>query len=350
MNAFFKINLIFCRKSGTKWVVGDEVVLAPTDFNHGEYDMVKITAVEAGPNVDVFTVTPPFKYRHFGVAQELGGKILDSRAEVALLTRNLQIYGDEKSETSKTGVHIKLIGSKSMGYFSDIEMRYAGKFQVMGAYPIHWHNVNDGSKQFAERVSIFKSYNRCFTIHCTNNIMLRSNTCTDHMGHGFFLEDGAEVGNTIDGNLGITTRSGSSKLVISDEFGAAEENKFGPATFWTINPDNIFTNNVAAGSVHSGFSFELTEEMEARAAGLKTCPERLPKISDMRKLPPRKFSGNMAHSVEANGLVVGFHYRPASNHSFEKTQAYKVKGKNEFSNFLLWILCCFYQIVLLKYG
>jgi hypothetical protein len=309
-----------------KWAVGDEVVLAPTDFKFEEYDMVKITAIQPGDGVETFTVTPAFKYRHFGVAQTFGGKTLDSRAEVALLTRNLQVYGDAQSETTKTGVHIKMIGSKSKAFISDIEMRYAGKFKVVGSYPIHWHNVEDGSKQFAERVSIYKSYNRCFTIHCTDNVLLRGNTCTDHMGHGYFLEDGAEVGNTLDSNLGITTRSGSRTLVISDEVGATEFNKFGPSTFWAINPDNNFINNVAAGSAHTGFSFELSKEMEDRSKGLKTCPTRLPKMSDLRKIAPRKFSGNMAHSVDSTGLMIASQYRPAKTSSFSNMQAYKVKG------------------------
>lgn len=40
--------------------------------------------------------------------------------------------------------------------------------------------------------------------------------CYDHVGHGFFLEDGNEEGNLLQGNLGLGTKAGSGKLVHSD--------------------------------------------------------------------------------------------------------------------------------------
>ena len=43
--------------------------------------------------------------------------------------------------------------------------------------------------------------------------------CYDHMGHGFFIEDGAEEGNVLAHNLGLGTKAGSGKLVPSDAIG-----------------------------------------------------------------------------------------------------------------------------------
>jgi hypothetical protein len=40
------------------------------------------------------------------------------------------------------------------------------------------------------------------TVHGTNNTVVQYNACYQFIGHGYFLEDGVETGNLIDGNLG----------------------------------------------------------------------------------------------------------------------------------------------------
>ena len=39
-------------------------------------------------------------------------------------------------------------------------------------------------------------------------MQVSDNVCYDHLGHGFFLEDSIERDNTLDGNLGISTKFG----------------------------------------------------------------------------------------------------------------------------------------------
>lgn len=75
-----------------------------------------------------------------------------------------------------------------------------------GRYPMHWHMVNDVAGQYIRNSSIWRSYNRCVTIHGSHNASVQDNVCYDHAGHGFFLEDGIETGNTISGNLGLVSR------------------------------------------------------------------------------------------------------------------------------------------------
>ena len=55
----------------------------------------------------------------------------------------------------------------------------------------------------------------------------------DTLGHTFFIEDGAERFNQIEGNLGLVTRRTSSLL----------DTDTTPATFWITNPNNFFRNN-----------------------------------------------------------------------------------------------------------
>ena len=44
------------------------------------------------------------------------------------------------------------------------------------------------------------------TLHATHHVDVLSNVCVDHVGHGFFLEDGGEKYNLIKGNLGMGTK------------------------------------------------------------------------------------------------------------------------------------------------
>jgi hypothetical protein len=68
-----------------------------------------------------------------------------------------------------------------------------GQKAIMGRYPIHWHLVTDQAQgQYVRNSSIHHSFNRAVTIHGTDYITVEDNFCYDHIGHGIFLENGAE--------------------------------------------------------------------------------------------------------------------------------------------------------------
>ena len=46
------------------------------------------------------------------------------------------------------------------------------------------------------------SNQRCYVVHLTDNLTLEENVAYDSFGHCFFIEDGAETGNTFRENLG----------------------------------------------------------------------------------------------------------------------------------------------------
>ena len=75
----------------------------------------------------------------------------------------------------------------------------------MARYPMHWHMMGPVDGQYFARSSVWKSFNRCVTVHGTNNARVEGNVCYDHLGHGYFLEDGGETGNLLAGNLGLGT-------------------------------------------------------------------------------------------------------------------------------------------------
>src|SRR6187401_1331091 len=85
------------------WRVGDEIVLASTDFNPRQAERRTIAAI----NGNKLTLDKKLDYMHFG-------KItfdVDERGEVGLLTRNIKIQASTDAEQSCQGGHIMAMGA-----------------------------------------------------------------------------------------------------------------------------------------------------------------------------------------------------------------------------------------------
>jgi hypothetical protein len=131
-------------------------------------------------------------------------------------------------------------------------------------------------------------------VHATHNALVQDNVAYDIMGHAFFLEDGIETGNTFDGNLGFLTKV-SHALLNTDTT---------PATFWITNPNNTYTNNVAAGSTGGyGFWYRLSNHPDGPSATTSVCP---------KFTPLGKFQNNRAHSNLIYGLRVHPEFYPTA--------------------------------------
>jgi len=155
-------------------------------------------------------------------------------------------------------------------------------------YPIHFHMDGSAAGSFIRSSSIHHSFNRCITVHGTDDLVVSRNVCYDHVGHGFFLEDGAETDNVFKYNLGFRTREAEKDpLLPSDR---------DPATFWITNPDNTFVGNHAAGSDEFGFWYALPKHpLGLSDAETDVWP---------RRTPLKVFRGNVAHSNGRTGLNV----------------------------------------------
>jgi cell surface hyaluronidase len=265
----------------TSWHAGDRVVVTPTGYEPNEAEPVLIGAV-AGASI---TLAEPLRFTHWGTVQTVGGGTVDERAEVGLLSRNIVVRGDERSEATGFGGHIMLMGGTAR--IEGVELTRVGQRGKLARYPIHWHMMGDAPGQYARSNSIWHSFSRCVTVHGTNDVTVANNVCYDHSGHGYFLEDGVETRNTFSANLGVLTRipPEGKRLLATDA---------APATFWMTNPDNTWRGNVAAGSEGHGFWLALPEH----PTGLSTTTAVWPQTT-----PLREFSGNVAHSNKLNGLL-----------------------------------------------
>src|SRR6185503_222023 len=288
------------------WRVGDEIVLASTDFDPRQAERRTTSAISGNK----ITLDKKLDYMHFG-------KItfdVDERGEVGLLTRNIRIQGSaDAAEPPFFGGHVMAMGASKM-FVESVELNRMGQNLTLGRYPIHWHLVGDAKGQYVRNASVHDTYNRCVTVHGTNFLRVENNVTYNTVGHCFFLEDGIEHGNEYIHNLAIQTKCHTSKPCVPTRLAAAGESPDfdnrqavrangqqskdvllpsdnTAASFWITNPDNTFRDNVAAGSDSNGFWMSLPEHPNGKFEG-----SEISKATWPRRTPFREFKGNVAHS------------------------------------------------------
>ncbi|HZF45576.1 MAG TPA: G8 domain-containing protein, partial [Sphingomonadaceae bacterium] len=119
----------------SSWRVGDEIVLASTDFNPRQAERRHIAAIKGNS----LTLDKPLEYMHFG---EITFGV-DERGEVGLLTRNIRIQASDDAEKSYFGGHIMAMAGSKM-YVSGVELNRMGQHMHLARYPIHWHLIGEG--------------------------------------------------------------------------------------------------------------------------------------------------------------------------------------------------------------
>ena len=268
---------------GVDWRAGDNIVVASTDFDPAQAEPLVVQTVASSQ----VTVTTPLKYAHWGVMQTIGGASLDERAEIGLLSRNITIRGNDECVTNGYCGHI-IVYQGGIAHVEGVELYQMGQKSKLARYPFHWHVAGDVTGQYIRNSSIWRTFNRCVTVHGTNMALVSGNICYNHLGHGYFLEDGIEHGNTITNNLGIlaVTPVAGQEVLASDKR---------PATFWITNPDNTYTGDVAAGSMGVGFWIALPLHPNGLSATDAVWPRRTPFTS---------FSNNVAHSNRSTGMNI----------------------------------------------
>src|SRR3984893_14870465 len=287
--------------SAADWKAGEEIVLASTDFDPRQAERRTIRSIRG----NTITLDKKLDYMHFGrITFDV-----DERGEVGMLSRNIVIQASPDADQTLFGGHIMaMLGSKM--FVDGVELNRMGQNMHLARYPIHWHLIGDAQGQYIRNSAIHDTYSRCVTVHGTNYLDVENNVTYHNIGHCFFLEDAVEHGNQFVHNLGILTKCHPDAPCVPTNlapFGSEGGKNFDTAgqnakdillpsdntasTFWITNPDNIYRDNVAAGSDSTGFWFALpvngTGKFEGTEIGAKTSP---------RRTPVREFKGNTSHS------------------------------------------------------
>ena len=277
------------------WRVGDQIVLASTDFNPRQAETRRVERVRG----NTLTLDAPLQYMHFG---EITFGV-DERGEVGLLNRNIKVQASADADESYFGGHIMAMAGSKMNV-AGIELTRMGQHLTLARYPIHWHLNGDVTGQYIKNSAIHDTFNRCVTIHGSDNLLVENNVTYNTVGHCFFMEDGVETGNQIVRNLGIQTKCHPTLACDPTNLapgrpvsnGQKSEHVLLPSdntasTFWITNPDNSYRDNVAAGSDQIGFWFALPVHPIGAFEGTERSANTWPRRTNVRE-----FSGNSAHS------------------------------------------------------
>lgn len=298
-------------EEGSNWNKGDRVILAPTDYFYvGRTEEFVLDDADD----DALTLASPIQKDRWGVLQyvtdagmslepasEGTNKVLDERAEVANLTRNVVIQGADDAiwEQEAFGAHI-MIMEGSQAYIDGIEVRRAGQAGRLARYPIHFHRMSydeDGNEtedltgQYVTNSSIWDSKQRCIVLHASNGVLVQNNVCYKIRGHAIFMEDAVERRNEIRGNIVLHTLAIEDRHLLLKHEGPGGNT--GPSGYWITNPDNPIRDNVAADCEGNGFWFAFPEKSIGSSTAVDLHPVHM---------FPDTFSGSFAHSNKSNGI------------------------------------------------
>ena len=311
------------------WVAGEAIVVTSTDTDWNHAEEMTIASV-SGDGLTV-TLTAPLAYQHTGETEthtrptDNKSWSIELKAEVGLLSRSVTIQGDIYSESAGFGGHTMAMNGGTLNV-EGAELYRMGQKSIQGRYPIHWHLLTDQAQgQYVRNSSIHHSFSRAVTIHGTDFITVEDNFCYDHIGHGIFLENGAERFNTIKGNVVLLTRrpAPGEELTPSDNSDDEFQNRT-PASFWITNPNNTIEDNIAAGTQGTGYWFIFPTTPLEPAASLTYYAGAEPS-----KEPLGKFDRNTAHSC-MNGLDINDQLD--SDHSIRKNAAWDNDGPFYFND------------------
>jgi len=243
-----------------RWQIDDWIAVGGTSFSPFDTEIVRISDIRSKPpdnptGSDILLQQTPLVHYHFGSAAPTPSQLcvnqrptyvacgsvngctsactsqpsplnysdpaeqnygIDERAPVALLSRNIQLtatMAGKDAANSHWGGELRFL--RGANIFKEVSIQGAeiqkfGKDQL-GSYPIHFHEDGDASEAttLIDSNSIHHSYNKCVTVHSTQNLTISNTVCVRAVGHLFYEEIGDEKNITFASNLGIGAMSNS---------------------------------------------------------------------------------------------------------------------------------------------
>jgi hypothetical protein len=298
------------------WQKYDHVVITSTDYipGHAEELVVQLTSQNPNKTTTIrFTNAVPgvtgVKYYHNGAAYNLAAKLppatvtalgrstVETRAAVGLLSRSIQIQsaGDMMgelfpSETSTVqpnyffGAHSVVRQGFAAYQVQGVSFYQMGQGGQIAHYPVHFHMVRKAPNDtYVKDCSVWDSMTRWITLHATQNVTLQRNVGYKSIGHGYYIEDGAEANNRLYANLGVLARAAVKNkidpmtkkslglnprsvpgILVAPNPPSAGHRMFPyysdvdqPSVFWIMNGWNDFEYNMAAGAGTCGACYWL---------------------------------------------------------------------------------------------
>jgi len=300
------MNRVTVSISASCWNVGDTIILTSPDWDINHSHETIIIGIDATQNDLIVEPSVP---SYFGYATMLTAP--DYAVEVASISRSI-IFEGEDDEQPIGGHMIVYHTPNVVQTIEGAEFVNFGQQGNLGRYPIHFHMSQDVTGSQVSKNVIHHSNQRGIVIHGSMNVQITDNVAYEIFGHCFFTEDGIETGNIFERNLGANIRKPA--IVIPNE------NDDNPSVFWITNPQNSWIDNVAAGSVDSGFWFDTRDAVRGPSRNLPGGDTMIP-----GSLSITRFEGNTAHS----NIMAGMRYydpgwRPMEdNNTLKNSRVYR---------------------------
>lgn len=290
-------NQVVVAETVADWRVGDEVIVTASERGEGfgTYRASAKHASEAQTEtrrviaIDGRTLSldAPLAHLHFGSGE--------FRSEVANLSRNVIVESADPGGVRGHTVYHRY----SQGGISYARFAHLGKEGVLGRYAIHFHLVGDTMRGGGVLgAAIVDSHNRWITIHGTQYLVVRDCVGFQSVGHGFFLEDGTEVYNLLDHNLGVQAFRGKR---LPEQVLPFDQNE--GAAFWWANGRNSLVRNVGCENDQYGFRYDMQRTSQFDSHLPVRQADGSKKTIDVRTIPIWRFDDNESHTSFA-GMVV----------------------------------------------
>jgi hypothetical protein len=337
---------------------GDQIVVTTTDFLPGHSEQREIADISAGGGKSIITLTNGLTYRHNGEAYDLTQhkipegvtkkQFVETRAAVALLTRNIRIVsagkttGDEElpaADSADTdryfGGHAVIRQGFAQVQIQGVEFYQMGQGGMLAHSPLQFLGTySPPAEPFVRDCSVHDSMTRWIELRGAENLKIERNVGYKSIGHGY-MSAGFEAGNIYRANIGIYARPAlkyvrdnvkyTAALVYPDNprnvpgvyaktqpGGTGQETKepwsqsdyTSPAVFLIANPYNTYEYNMAAGASACGLCYWLVPgpavgPPEAAPAGYISA------MQDSSHAPLYSFKGNFCSAAQYSLVTIG---------------------------------------------
>jgi hypothetical protein len=179
-------SLVIVTREDVDWIAGEEIVITGTSWAYNEAERVRVVRVNESRTI---TIDRPLVYNHdcfvYPSSQFSGFTDTSICFEVALLTRNIVIQGDEGSVDEQFGMHT-IAAMGAVFRLENAELRNCGQSLVVGRYCAHIHlNRDEAAKSYINHNSFHDSFQRAVTVHASNNLMIQNNVAYRVMAHRY---------------------------------------------------------------------------------------------------------------------------------------------------------------------
>ncbi len=285
------------------WKVGDEIVLASTDFNPRQAERRTIAAISG----NTITLDKGLEYMHFG-------KItfdVDERGEVGLLTRNVKIQASADAEQTllrwphhgDAVEHHACLRRRAEPHGPEPDAgalpdplapggRGQGPVHQERGHPRHLQPLRDRARheQPAGREQRHLQHRGSLLLPGRRHRArqpVRARTSPSRPSAT--PASPASPTNLAGGGRGHAASAGPQRASASKDVLLPSDNTV--ASYWITNPNNTYRDNVAAGSDSNGFWMSLPEHPNGQFEGTEISKATWP-----RRTQFREFKGNVAHS------------------------------------------------------